>query len=499
MTQPRRDKKLEEEYARMGFGQNGHKHTILSAKDLLNKELPPVRWAVEGILPAGVSLLGGKPKMGKSWLALGLAIAVASGGRALGKIPVEKGPALYLALEDNERRLQSRLKKLLIGGDAPEALALTTEWLRLDEGGLVNLEAWLEENPNARLVVIDTLKKIRPDYSDRRSLYDVDYEALEPLIPLAGEHNVAILVVHHLRKMLAADPLDELSGSTGLSGGVDGALILKRDRGKADAYLHVTGRDVEEEKEYALLWDANLASWALAGAAEEYRQSQERRRILDLLKRVGEPMGPKDVAIALGQSYGSVRVLLPEMVKAGLLRNPDRGKYTVNNANNTNNANNINNANNHEPPIVNSVVNASVNNERDESPIDKGFLFDVSDVSDVAPELRAYLEDPPEWLTKQLNRCRQEERYLKPTSSTVAYEVFGTASRWEEVKPVLEWWLGGGSRMIMYPPPPVTDVEMWAKVLNVLFWWEMDAEYSWLQSVRAVVEEAERERKGKAA
>lgn len=207
-----------------GGGANGHKPAaVFSARDLMAQDLPPVRWAVEGILPAGVAILGGKPKMGKSWLALGLAVAVAAGGRALGKVPVDEGPALYLALEDNRRRLQSRMKKLLAEGEAPAGLALATEWPRLGEGGLENLEAWLEENPAARLIVVDTLKKIRPAAgTGNRSLYDVDYEALEPLIPLAGKHNVAVLVVHHLRKMLAADPLDELSGSTGLSGGVDG-------------------------------------------------------------------------------------------------------------------------------------------------------------------------------------------------------------------------------------------------------------------------------------
>src|ERR671920_1005594 len=89
----------------------------------------------------------------------------------------------------------------------------------------------------------------------------------------------------HLRKLGAADPLDEISGSTGLSGGADGVLVLKRDRGRADAYLHVTGREIEEEVELALRWDANLASWSLVGDADEYRLSNERQHVLQTLRR----------------------------------------------------------------------------------------------------------------------------------------------------------------------------------------------------------------------
>jgi|SRR5215213_7285135 len=91
-------------------------------------ELPPIRWTVPGLLPEGVALFAGKPKLGKSWLALGLAIAVASGGVALGAMPVERGEVLYFALEDNHRRLQHRLKKVLAGDTAPDHLRIATEW-----------------------------------------------------------------------------------------------------------------------------------------------------------------------------------------------------------------------------------------------------------------------------------------------------------------------------------------------------------------------------------
>jgi hypothetical protein len=136
-------------------------------------------------------------------------------------------------------------------------------------------------------VVVDFLKRVRPlaRSAKNRSVYDADYEALESLQSLASEYGVAILVVHHTRKLAAVDPVDEVSGSTGLSGGADGILVLKRDRGRADAYLHITGREIEEEAELALRWDADLASWALVGDADEYRVSNERQQLLQALEK----------------------------------------------------------------------------------------------------------------------------------------------------------------------------------------------------------------------
>lgn len=302
--------------------------TTISAAFLLGLELPEARWAVPGVLPEGVTILAGKPKIGKSWLGLGLGIAVGSGGRALGQIEVEPGEALYMGLEDNVRRLQKRMRKMLANREAPARLEVTTDWPQLDEGGVEALAAWLDKRPDARLVVIDTLKKIRPREGGSRSVYDLDYEALEPLVPLASGQGVAILVVHHLRKLEAGDPLDMISGSTGLTGGVDGAMVLKRDRGKQDATLVVDGRDIEEPSEFALRWDADIASWALMGDAEEYRQSEERRRIMDLLMQMDEPMYPKDIAEALEKNRSTTRVLLANMKQDGQVEDTGRG-YVV--------------------------------------------------------------------------------------------------------------------------------------------------------------------------
>lgn len=129
-----------------------------SAAELGIIDFPPMRWAVDGILPEGLSLLVGAPKVGKSWLAMDIAVAVASGRSALGQKPVEQGPVLYLALEDNGRRLQSRLD--VLGCGLPPALALYTEW-GTGQDAVDEVRDWLSDHADARLVIVDTLARIK--------------------------------------------------------------------------------------------------------------------------------------------------------------------------------------------------------------------------------------------------------------------------------------------------------------------------------------------------
>ena len=327
---------FKESYRASGFDKPKAAPTTFTAEELMSWELPPPRWAVPDILPEGVTFLAGKPKLGKSWLSLGLGVAIASGGVALGKVPVEAGEVLYLALEDNARRLQRRLRKVLQGGPVPPRLHISTDWPRAGEGGVEALDGFLRQHPDTRLVVVDTLARFKPRATGRRSQYDEDRDSVDPLAPLVAEHGVAVLLVHHLREMEGDDPLDMISGGAGLTGGVDGALVLKRQRGQADAYLHVDGRDIEQSAELALTWDANLAAWTLAGDADEYRTSRARADILRALQDADGPSGPKDVAEVLDKKTNAVKYLMWKMSKDGEIKSDGNGKYTANFANPTN-------------------------------------------------------------------------------------------------------------------------------------------------------------------
>lgn len=310
---------------------NGKAHTRsqpITAVELMGMEFEPTRWIVPEVLPEGVTILAGKPKKGKSWMGLGICEAVATGGVAFGVKHVEQGDSLCLALEDNPKRLKKRLKKILDGRPAPERMHLHTEWPRLDEGGAELLDDWLEKHPEARLVVIDTLAKIRKPASGA-NVYAEDYAALEKLLPLAAKHGVAIVVVHHLRKAGALDPMDEISSSTGLTGGVDGFMILRRTPGSRGPTLFVEGRDIEEPTEYALKWNHNTAAWTIEGDAEEVRLTGARSEIIEVLREHGRAMSPKEIALLLDRTQNNVYQLVYKMSIDGQLESADRGLYTL--------------------------------------------------------------------------------------------------------------------------------------------------------------------------
>lgn len=307
--------------------------------DLLAETFAPVRFIVEDLIPEGTMFFGGKPKMGKSWLAYGMAIAVASGTHALGYFEVDPGDALILALEDNKRRLNSRGEKLLtnlsgkIEHDVYKHLSLTTHAARLDEGLIEAIEHWCETAAAPRLVVIDTITRIRPrNEKDRRQLYEQDYEVGEKLTDVASTYGIALVPIGHLRKGDADDPLDLISGSTGLTGGMDGALVLKRTRGAADAILTGVHRELETDPDIAMKFEPTTGHWEYLGDAEEYMISKERRKILDALANGEGAMKPKEIAEATDMLTQNVSALLKKMLEDGMVDQPDYGYYNIANS-----------------------------------------------------------------------------------------------------------------------------------------------------------------------
>ena len=337
---------------------------ISTARDLMAREIAPARFIVDGLIAEGLTIFAGNPKLGKSWAMLNLGLAVAFGGYFLGSIQVERGDVLYLALEDNERRMKTRLAKCLQGQEAPANFHYATEWRRVDEGGLADLDEWLKAHSNARLIVVDTLQKVKPRRRNAGNVYEQDSDDLGLLKSLADKYAVALICVTHRRKGTDADDLEAITGSFGISGTADGILSLKRERGKSDAVLTATGRDLEEEKELALKFDPAIGSWAVLGDAEEYRMSSERAAIAATIRDAGRALSPKEIATATGKKDGAIRFLLFKMAQDGQIEAIGGGRYilptTANTANTANSPNDANaqthpaNANAHNGPLPRS-------------------------------------------------------------------------------------------------------------------------------------------------
>ncbi|MEY9946254.1 AAA family ATPase [Kitasatospora sp. GAS1066B] len=280
--------------------------TAWTADELMAAQFPDPKWAVPGIISEGVNLLAGPPKVGKSWLSLGLALSVAAGGQALERVEVEAGPVLYLALEDTARRLQTRIRKVLGTAPAPSTLTLATSCPALPQGGSEAIAQWVERHPDARMVIIDVFAKMRGPSMPGASAYDADYAAVGHAKRIADHYGIAIVLVHHVRKAGSDDFLAEVSGTNGLAGAADATLVLKRARGQADGVLHVTGRDVDET-EYALRFQPEAGSWQLLeGPAADHTISETRATILRYV-RANPEAKPKQIADGTGLESTLVR------------------------------------------------------------------------------------------------------------------------------------------------------------------------------------------------
>jgi hypothetical protein len=224
---------------------------LKNAATLKDQTFEPLHWIVQKYLLEGLFILAGKPKIGKSWWALDVAAAVGSDNDSCMGEECEHGDVLALMLEDNDRRLQRRLTKMLgaYKQDWPKHLTYATSWPRLDVGGFDMMREWVNKVDNPRLIVVDILERVLPRLSnrDKRSQYSTDYSAVAMLQELTKAHpGLCVLVLHHQRKADADDPIDTISGTLGIGGAVDAFLILGTDKISKDKYLYGRGRDLEE-------------------------------------------------------------------------------------------------------------------------------------------------------------------------------------------------------------------------------------------------------------
>ncbi len=252
------------------------KMETITARELYEMKLPPTSFVVDGLLPRGLHIFAGPPKVGKSWLLLQLALAVASGNPFWG-LRTEQGTVLSLCLEDNYARLQQRISELT--DEPPDTLHLTVLSNSLDDGLCDQIEAFLKEHEDTNLIVIDTLQKIRGNAGDG-NLYASDYQDVGMLKRIADEHGIAVILVHHLRKREASDPHMMISGTTGIVGAADGSYVLcKEHPADMETQLYVRGRDIEE-KQFTLEQDKEFGGWMLIECDMPLQSLLEREPIL---------------------------------------------------------------------------------------------------------------------------------------------------------------------------------------------------------------------------
>ena len=278
---------------------------------------------IQGLLYAGAYLFAGAPKVGKSFFMAQLAYHVST-GQSLWDYPVRQSDVLYLALEDDYGRLQRRLAKMF-DVETTDRLHFAIAAKQLGDGLEGQMKEFLREYPSTRLVIIDTLQKVRESGADGYS-YGNDYDLVGSLKRFADEHGICLLMVHHTRKQKATDNFDMVSGTNGLTGAADGTFIMqKTKRTDTTATLEVCGRDQQDQK-LTLARDTQRLSWNLESVeGEAFEETPE--PILDAvatLLTAGQPQWQgtaTELVAALGLDIKPNKVTMKLNVNSGRLLN----------------------------------------------------------------------------------------------------------------------------------------------------------------------------------
>lgn len=294
--------------------------SIIDCETLMAKAYIPIRFIVENLFAPGLHILAGAPKAGKSWMALWFCLQVAKGEPVWG-LPVERGSVLYLALEDNENRLQNRL--ITLGDDTPTTLFFSTQAPQLGKGLEEEMERFLNEHKDTVFIVIDTLQMVRSSTFEYG--YAGDYKDLAALRAIAQRHHIAILLIHHLRKEGSDDVFHQISGTVGIQGAVDGCFTLTEEkRGSGSALLSCIGRDIAY-REISLKKNENQI-WEMVRDSDDAEQEKD-----FLPERVGAFMegrnsfkaSPTELARLLSGSSGF------EIFPVTLLKRLDKNRWEL--------------------------------------------------------------------------------------------------------------------------------------------------------------------------
>lgn len=260
----------------------------VSMTELYDTAYPPKTVIIDNLLYAGTYLFAGAPKIGKSFFMAQLSYRVAT-GTSLWDYPVHQGEVLYLALEDDYARIQKRLYKMF-GAEDTEHLHFATQARTLNGGLRSQLEEFVHEHPSTKLIIVDTLQKVREVGGDKFS-YGNDYEIVARFKEFSDQHNLCLLVVHHTRKMESEDPYEMISGSNGLLGAADGGFVMqKKKRTEMKATLIAVGRD-QQTQELTIEFEDEHCIWRLLKAEMEFRKAPP-DPLLEAISKLLTPLTP---------------------------------------------------------------------------------------------------------------------------------------------------------------------------------------------------------------
>jgi hypothetical protein len=300
-----------------------------TSQALLAKAFDPLQYIVSEILHEGLTLLAGKPKKGKSYLALDMSLAIAVGRLAFRHFPTQQRRVLYVSLEDGERRLQSRLLKIQPNLTTPDGLDFLYTFPRLGEGAIEALEHY---SHTYDVIIIDVIGRILPTVSTVRkniNEYNEFTELFGQIQTLANTNKTAVVLIDHVRKAGAEDVYDTIMGSQGKWGTADIGLVYERKGEEKDAVLHVAGRDVEEQKFVLSLMDGHLE---FLGKGEAYELDSEQNRIIKVLEEERRALSTVEIMKAMGiheQHYARFRKVLQRMYDGDRIGRTKRGSWTL--------------------------------------------------------------------------------------------------------------------------------------------------------------------------
>ena len=303
-----------------------HTQTLNELYDSVYVSRPPV---IDGLLYTGTYLFAGAPKVGKSFFMAQLAYHIST-GRKLWDYDVHPGTVLYLALEDDWQRLQERMFRMY-GVEGTDRLHFAVYARQLGNGLDEQLKQFVEEHPDTKLIIIDTLQKIRELGGEAYSYAD-DYQIVGRLKQFSDRYGICMIIVHHTRKMPSSDKFEMISGTTGLMGSADGAFVLQKEkRTDNNAILDVVGRDQPDQRLY-LTKDEERLVWCFDKAERELWKEQPDPLLLSIANLVTEEApqwqgSATELTVALSIEMNANTLTKKLNVRAGKLFNDHGIQY----------------------------------------------------------------------------------------------------------------------------------------------------------------------------